>query len=145
MSTTTAVSTDPSGNAIAGTPGTTIGNQSANALNSNAFLELMMAQLTHQDPLSPSSSDPTKYLSELAQMTSVEQQTKTAQSTAQSASAQAVSAAVALIGKTVSYISQSTGQTVSGSVQSVQITGSGPTLTVNGVTGVAPSTITNVS
>lgn len=145
MSTTTGVSTDTTGNAITGTPGTTIGNRSATALNGNEFLDLMMAELTHQDPTSPSSSDPTQYLTELAQMTSVEQQTNMAKSTAQSASAQAVSAAVGLIGNTISYIDQTTGQTVSGAVQSVQITSAGPTLTVNGVAGIAPSTVTNVS
>lgn len=137
------VSTNTSGANIDGTPGTTIANSSADALGSNQFLNLMMVQLTHQDPTSP--TDPTQYLSELAQFTSVEQESNTAQSTAQSASAQAVSAAVGLIGHTIDYTDQTTGKTVTGAVQSVQITGSGPTLTVGSVAGIAPSTVTQVA
>ena len=58
--------------------------------------------------------------------------------------AQAVSSAVSLIGKSITYIDQTTGQNVTGSVQSVQITSSGPSLTVDGTAGVAPSTVTEV-
>jgi flagellar basal-body rod modification protein FlgD len=136
------VSTNPGGTAIGGTPGTTL-DSSNSTLGTNGFLDLMMVQLTHQDPTNP--TDPTQYLQELAQFTQVEQETNTAQSTAQTASAEAVSAAVSLIGHTVSYINPSTGQTVSGSVQSVQIGQNGPTLTVNGVAGIAPSTVSQVS
>ncbi|MGO9751576.1 MAG: flagellar hook capping FlgD N-terminal domain-containing protein [Solirubrobacteraceae bacterium] len=137
------VSTSSSGASIEGTPGTTLSNPSATALGSNEFLDLMMVQLTHQDPTSP--TDPTQFMSELAQFTSVEQETDTAQSTAQSASAEAVSAAVGLIGHTINYTDPTTNKTVTGAVQSVQITSSGPTLTVGGVAGIAPSTVTQVS
>jgi flagellar basal-body rod modification protein FlgD len=141
---TTPISTNAAGQPITGTAGSSVSNPTATSLNSSEFLDLMMTELTHQDPTNPDSSDPTQYLTELAQMTSVEQETNTAQSTAQSASAQAVTAAVSLIGDTISYISQTTGQTVTGTVNSVQITGSGPTLTVNGLAGIAPSTVTDV-
>ncbi len=137
------VSTDPSGATITGTPGTTLSNNSATALGTNQFLDLMMTQLTHQDPSNP--TDPTQYMSELAQMTSVEQETNIAQSTSQAASVQAVAQAVGLIGHTISYTDQTTGQAVSGTVQSVQITSSGPTMTVSGVAGIAPSSVTQVS
>ena len=136
------VSTNSSGGAISGTVGSKLASGTNSVLGPDAFLQLMMTQLTHQDPTQP--SDPTQYLSELAQFTQVEQMTNTAQSTAQSASAQAVSAAVGLIGHTVSYLDQSTGQTVSGSVQKVAITSSGPTLTINGIDGIAPSSVTEV-
>jgi flagellar basal-body rod modification protein FlgD len=145
MSTTTPITTGSNGNPIAGTPGTQIANASATTLSSTEFLNLMMDQLKNQDPLSPSSSDPTQYLNELAQMTSVEQATNTAQSTAQSATEQAVSQAVALIGDSITYKDRTSGQDVTGSVGSVQITSSGPTLTVGGVSGIDPSTITNVT
>ena len=68
-----------------------------------------MDSLQNQDPLNPSSSDPTQYLTELAQMTSVEQETNTAQNTQDTAQAQSVSQAVGLIGDTVTYIDQTTG------------------------------------
>ncbi|MGC9220639.1 MAG: flagellar hook capping FlgD N-terminal domain-containing protein [Solirubrobacteraceae bacterium] len=145
MSTTAPVSTDTNGNTITGTSGTQISNPSATSLSSTEFLDLMMDELENQNPLDPSSSDPSQYLSELAQMTSVEQETDTAQSTAESATEQAVSQAVGLIGDTVTYVDQTTGAPVTGTVSSVQITSSGPTLTVAGVTGVDPSTITNVT
>jgi flagellar basal-body rod modification protein FlgD len=141
--TTPVVSTNSGGQSIDGTSGNTLSNSSSTELNGNEFLDLMMVQLTHQDPSNP--SDPSQYLTQLAQMTQVEQETNTAQSTAQSASAQAVSSAVGLIGHTVSYVDQTTGETVSGSVQSVQITSSGPTITVNGIAGIAPSTVSQVS
>ncbi|MGO9902024.1 MAG: flagellar hook capping FlgD N-terminal domain-containing protein [Solirubrobacteraceae bacterium] len=137
------VSTNSSGANIDGTAGTTLSNNSATALGSNQFLNLMMVQLTHQDPSSP--TDPSQYLGELAQFTSVEQETNTAQSTAQAASAQAVSGAVGLIGHTINYTNQTTGETLTGAVQSVQITSGGPTLTVAGVAGIAPSAVTQVS
>jgi len=145
MSITTPTSTDTNGNPITGTSGTQISNPSATNLSSTEFLNLMMDQLENQDPLSPSSSDPTEYLSELAQMTSVEQETNTAQSTATSVTEQAVSQAVGLIGDSVTYTDQSTGEAVTGTVNSVQITSSGPTVTVDGIAGIAPSTITNVT
>jgi flagellar basal-body rod modification protein FlgD len=136
------VSTGTNGQVITGTTGTTLSNQSATQLNGQNFLDLMMTQLTHQDPTSP--SDPSQYLSELAQMTSVEQETNTAQSTAEAATEAAVNQAVGLIGKSVTYLDQSTGAKVTGTVQKVAITSAGPSLTIDGVTGVAPSSVTEV-
>jgi ribosomal protein L35AE/L33A len=78
-------------------------------------------------------------------MTSVEQETNTAQNTMTTAQAQSVSQAVSLIGDSVTYVDQTTGNKVTGTVDSVQITSSGPTLTVAGVAGIALSTIVNVT
>jgi flagellar basal-body rod modification protein FlgD len=111
-------------------------------LNKDAFLQLMMAQLEHQDPLD--SSDPTQYVSELAQFTALEQQTNTAQSAAQSAAAQQTTAALALLGHTVSYV-DSSGNFGTGVVQKVALGSTGPTLTVNGVTGIDPASVSEVS
>lgn len=113
-------------------------------LSKDAFLQLMMAQLQNQDPLDSSSSDPDEMVEELAEFTSVEQETNTAQSTAQSASEQETSSSIALIGHTVSYV-DSSGNTDNGVVQSVEITSSGPTLTINGVAGIDPTTVSEVS
>ena len=139
------VSTGTNGLAITGTSSSTLHNAASTQINPNEFLQLMMVQLQNQDPTSPSSQDPTQFLSELANMTQVEQETNTAQSTSQSASEQAVATAVALIGDTVSYTDPHTGAKLDGTVDSVQITGSGPTLTVGGIAGVAPSTVTSVT
>ena len=104
----------------------------------------MMDELAHQDPLDPSSSDPTQYLTELAQMTSVEQETDTAQNTANSATAASVGSAIGLIGDTVSYLDSKTDKTVTGTVDSVQLTASGPMLTIDGESNISLSSITNV-
>ena len=141
---TSTVSTNSSGDAITGTSGTTLDSGTTSELSQTAFLQMMMAELQYQDPMDPSSQDPTQFLTELAQMTQVEQETDTAQSTSQSASEQAVYGAVGLIGDTVTYRDTTTGELVTGQVQSVQITSSGPTLTVGGVADVAPASITNV-
>ena len=115
------------------------------SLNENQFLQLLMTELKNQNPMSASSNDPTQYMTQLAQFTSVEQQTDTAQSTSQIASEQATNGAVALIGHSVTYTDPTTGATGSGTVQSVQIPSSGATLTIGGTSGIAPSGVTEVS
>ena len=142
---TPSVGTNSAGQTETSTSGTSISNNSTTTLSTNEFLDLMMDSLQQQDPLNPSSSDPTQYLTELAQMTSVEQETNTAQNTQDTAQAQSVSQAVGLIGHTVTYVDQTTGAQLSGTVGSVQITSSGPTVTVGTATGVTLSSITNVS
>jgi flagellar basal-body rod modification protein FlgD len=104
----------------------------------------MMAQLKNQNPMSPNSSDPTQYVTELAQFTSLEQQTNTAQSTAQSAQANQATQALALLGHTVSYVDTS-GNRGTGVVQKVDFSSSGPTLTVSGISGILPSGVNQVS
>jgi flagellar basal-body rod modification protein FlgD len=117
----------------------------AQSLGQNQFLQLMMTELKNQNPMSPSSSDPTQFMTQLAQFTTLEQETNTAQSTSQMATAQSTNSAVALIGHNVSYTDPSTGATGGGTVQSVQITSSGATLTIGGTAGIAPSSVTEVS
>lgn len=113
-------------------------------LGKDQFLQLMMAQLKNQNPMSPNSSDPTQYVTELAQFTSLEQQTNTAQSTAQSAQANQATQALALLGHTVSYVDTS-GNRGTGVVQKVDFSSSGPTLTVNSISGILPSGVNQVS
>jgi flagellar basal-body rod modification protein FlgD len=112
-------------------------------LGKNAFLQLMVAQLQAQNPLEPSNG--TEYISELAQFSQLEQTTNLAQSSSQSVTAQRVAQAVALIGHTVSYSDPSTGATQSGSVQSVEITPEGATLTVEGTPGIELAGVSEVS
>lgn len=138
--TTTTSSTAPM---ATGSPDGSVTNQAGTNLGENDFLKLMMVQLQHQDPLSP--SDPTQYLGELAQFTTVEQVTNMAQSSSTTASAQQSSAALALLGHTVSYI-DSQGATHTGTVQKVDMSASGgPTLTVGGIDGITPSQVNQVS
>jgi flagellar basal-body rod modification protein FlgD len=119
--------------------------QKSPSLNENQFLQLLMTELKNQNPMSPSSSDPTQFMTQLAQFTSLEQETNTAQSTSQIASAQSTSAAVSLIGHSVTYTDPTTGATGTGNVDSVQITSSGATLTIGGISGIAPADVNEVS
>jgi flagellar basal-body rod modification protein FlgD len=104
-------------------------------LGQNDFLKLMIAQLQAQNPLEPSNGN--EYVTELAQFTQLEQTTNLA-------NANELSSAVQLIGHTVSYGDPGTGETVTGTVQSVQSSSSGPTVTVEGIPGVKVSSITEV-
>jgi flagellar basal-body rod modification protein FlgD len=143
------MSTTPITTGTTGTPGTTLSPSSSTSgtssiLSKDQFLQLMMAELQNQDPMSPSSSDPTQYITELAQFTSLEQETNTAQSTAQSASADQSASALELLGHTVTY-TDSSGNTGTGTVQKVDFTSAGPSLTIDGESGIDPTGVTEVS
>jgi len=103
-------------------------------LGQNDFLKLMIAQLQAQNPLEPGNSN--EYINELAQFTQVEQMTNMA-------SANELSGAVQLIGRKVSY-NGTAGALVTGTVESVQSTATGTTVTVEGTSGVTLSSITDV-
>lgn len=141
--------TSPAATASSTTPttGTTAAAAAKNSLpiNQDQFLQMLMAELKNQNPMSPNSSDPMQFVNELAQFTSVEQQTYTAESTQTIAANQNTASAVALIGHTVGYTDPNTGASASGTVQAVDITSNGPTLTINGTSGIAPSTVNEVS
>jgi flagellar basal-body rod modification protein FlgD len=123
------------------TTGTTV-SRTDNGLGQDDFLQLMMLQLKNQDPLNP--SDPTQYLSELANFSTLEQETNIAASSQQSATEQSTAAALGLLGHTVSY-TDSSGATQSGAVTKIDFTSSGPTLTIGGQTGITLGAITEVS
>jgi flagellar basal-body rod modification protein FlgD len=112
-------------------------------LGKNDFLKLMVAQLQAQNPLEPTND--TEYIAELAQFSQLEQTTNIAQTSSQAALSQQVAQAVGLIGHTVSYIDPTTGASTQGKVQNVEIGSTGATLTVEGVAGIEPAGITEVS
>jgi flagellar basal-body rod modification protein FlgD len=103
-------------------------------LGDDQFLQLMVDQLKAQDPLNP--TDTSSYLSELAQFTSVEQETSTASSTA-------TTEALSLLGSMITY--SANGQAVTGMVTSVDLSGASPTLTVGGTAGITTSQVQSVS
>jgi flagellar basal-body rod modification protein FlgD len=141
MSTTT-----PMTGATGSTPGTTPTSSSSNLpINQNQFLQLLMTELQNQNPMNPNSSDPMQFVTELAQFTSVEQETNTAQATQTLAANQGTASAIALLGHTVTYTDPTSGTPTSGTVQSVEITSSGPTLTINGTSGISASAVSEVS
>jgi flagellar basal-body rod modification protein FlgD len=119
----------------AGTPESSSPSNPSSILGQNDFLKLMIAQLQAQNPLEPGNSN--EYVSELAQFTQVEQTTNLASSSE-------LSSAVQLIGRSVTYDDAASGQSVTGTVQSVQSSASGTTITVEGVPGVKLTAITEV-
>ena len=110
-------------------------------LGDNEFLQLMVTQLKDQDPLNP--TDPSSYLSELAQFTSLEQETNTATSTSQLAASNATTEALGLLGKSVTYL-DSSGAEQTGVVSSVDLSGTSPTLTIGSATGITTSQVQSV-
>jgi flagellar basal-body rod modification protein FlgD len=129
------------------TTNTTAANSSSSSLpiTQNQFLQMLMTELQNQNPMNPNSSDPMSFVTELAQFTSVEQETDTAQSTATLASGQNTASAIALLGHAVNYTDPTTGATDTGTVQSVEISSSGPTLTIDGTAGISASAVNEVS
>jgi flagellar basal-body rod modification protein FlgD len=114
-------------------------------INQDQFLQMLMAELKNQNPMSPNSSDPMQFIGQLAQFTQVEQATYTAQSTSTIASGQSDATAIALIGHTVNYTDPTTQTPMTGVVKAVDFTSSGPTLTINGTSGIPASTVNEVS
>ena len=132
------------------TPATTAASStnsssSSMPINQTQFLQMLMAELQNQNPMNPNSSDPMSFVTELAQFTSVEQETNTAESTSTIASGQNTASAIALLGHTVDYTDPTTGASDTGTVQSVEFNSSGPTLTIDGTAGISASSVNEVS
>jgi flagellar basal-body rod modification protein FlgD len=110
-------------------------------LGKDDFLKLLVGQMQHQDPMNP--SDPSQEMGQLTQFSILEQLTNLSTTSSATASNDYDAQAVGLIGKTVSYVKpdQTTG---SGVVQSVTFSKTGPTLTIDGVDGIAPVAVTEV-
>jgi flagellar basal-body rod modification protein FlgD len=113
----------------------------AGLLGKDDFLKLLIGQLQHQDPLNP--GDPTEQMSQMTQFSILEQITNLAQSQSAAAANDYDAQAIALIGKTVTYTNED-GASVTGVVEQVAFTSSGPTLTIGGVRGIAPVVVTEV-
>lgn len=110
-------------------------------MNSQEFLQLLVTQLTNQNPLNPAS--PTQLMAQTAQLTMVQSlQTMQQQMTTMSNST-AEQGAVSMIGKTVTS-TDANGNQISGVVSQVSITSNGPVLTV-GSQQVPYSSITGIS
>jgi flagellar basal-body rod modification protein FlgD len=135
-------------NATTGTTGTqapvaaTPSNPKA-TLDKDGFLKLFVAQLQHQDPTSP--MDTNDSMQQMSSFSMVEQITNMASTNTKIAAALNTSSAVGLIGRTVTYM-DSSDQLHSGKVEKVATSKDGvSTITVGGLAGIDPSTITEVA
>jgi flagellar basal-body rod modification protein FlgD len=136
---------------VAPTTGTT-GNQAPVAavptnpkatLDKDGFLKMFIAQLQHQDPSSP--MDTNDSMAQMSSFSMVEQITNMASTNAKIANSLSTSSAVSLIGKTVSYIDEAEA-VQTGTVERVATSKDGvSSVTVGGVAGIDPKTITEVA
>ena len=123
----TSASTAPTGVVVQ--QGSSSGLGGLGSLTSGDFLDLLVAQISNQDPLAPVSSS--QFMSQTAELSTLEQIASLNQETSQVLAAQQLDGAIAAIGHTVSGTGPG-GQAVSGKVTGVQVTPSGPLLEVGG-------------
>ena len=123
--------------------GSTSASNPKAALDKDGFLKLFVAQLQHQDPTSP--MDTNDSMQQMSSFSMVEQITNMASTNTKIAASLNTSSAVGLIGRTVTYM-DSNDQLHSGKVEKVATSKDGvSTITVGGLAGVDPSTITEVA
>lgn len=113
--------------------------RSRNQVDKDLFLRLLVAQLKFQDPSRP--TDTTQFLSQTAQFTMVEKLEEAAKQQQQLITAQLMTSATGMIGKTVTYTGAD-GKEATGVVTATTI-GSDPHLKV-GNTDVALSSVKEV-
>jgi flagellar basal-body rod modification protein FlgD len=107
---------------------------SSTGVDYNTFLKLLIAEMKNQDPTNP--MDTSQYMSQFAQLSSVEQAMQTNTKLDALLSSQSLAQADGLIGKTVSF-TDSTGATFTGKVASISINTDGSVATLQDGTKVA--------
>lgn len=93
----------------------------------NTFLQLLIAEMKSQDPTNP--MDTAQYMSQFAQLSTVEQAIQTNSKLDALLSSSALTQADALIGRNVSFVDES-GQNIKGKIASVSINSDGAIATL---------------
>jgi flagellar basal-body rod modification protein FlgD len=125
------------------TPGAPVAPKATGpSLGKDDFLKLLVGQLRNQDPMNPSSD--TDFIGQMAQFSQLEQTTNMASANAELAAQQDGARAVALLGRTVTYPDTASGASTTGVVEKVQWAAGIPSLTVGGVAGIDPQSVTAV-
>jgi len=106
---------------ITSTTGTA--NLQASGISQQDFLQILLTQLTDQDPLKP--MDNTQFVAQLAQFSQLEQTQELSDTVTNSLSTQTASQAVALLGRTIT-----TSSGISGEVTAIDFSGTSPLLTI---------------
>lgn len=145
---TTAASNQPTGTLPAGdTAGTTPTSTSSsdglgsNGVNADTFLQLLVAQMKYQNPDSP--VDSTQFLAQTASFEEVQELGTLQTSLASLVSSQQAGTATSMLGQKIAGTDQS-GNPVSGVVSGIQLTATGPLLSVGNST-VPFSSVTSVT
>ncbi len=124
------------------TGSTNVSNPKA-ALDKDGFLKMFIAQLQHQDPTKPMDSN--ESMQQMSSFSMVEQITNMASTNTQIAQSLNTSAAVGLIGRTVTYTGTDKAPHT-GVVERVATSKDGQaSLTIAGKAGIDPSSISEVS
>jgi flagellar basal-body rod modification protein FlgD len=136
--------TVPSTTQTTKTPATTTPARGALApsLGKDDFLKLLVGQLKNQDPLSPTSD--TDFIGQMAQFSQLEQTTNMATANSELIAQQTGARAVSLLGRNVTY-PDAAGASITGVVEKVEWSAGKPMLTVAGITGIDPNSVTAVS
>ena len=98
----------------------------ASALGLQDFMNILLTQLTYQDPLKP--LDNQEFMAQMAQFTTLEQSQRLNDKLQQLVENQAALQSVGLIGRTIEFTSEGTSR--SGTVSSLSLQGSAPVLGV---------------
>jgi flagellar basal-body rod modification protein FlgD len=111
-------------------------------LGKDDFLKLLVGQLKNQDPLNPTSD--TDFIGQMAQFSQLEQTTNMATANSEQVAQQTGARAISLLGRNVTY-PDAAGSSTTGVVERVEWSAGKPTLTVGGVAGINPNSVTAVS
>ncbi len=123
---------------VAGSTGT---SGTAGRMGKDDFMKLLVAQLKHQDPTSP--TDMNGMTAQMTQFSMLEQMTNLSKSGEATATSLARTEALALLGRTVTYADEDE-VLHTGTVEHVDVTAANPTLTVGGRAGVPPGSLRSV-
>ncbi len=117
-------------NPLGASGATTQGSSAASigGLTQNNFLQLLVAQMQNQDPLNPMSSN--QFLQEMASFTEVIDLGQLQQLTQNLVNNEVASQGLQLLGRTVTAIDPSSGQSVSGTVSQLTMQNGQPMLTI---------------
>jgi len=102
--------------------------QGSDGLDRTAFLNLLVTQLQHQDPLQPMADR--DFIAQLAQLSSLEQMQQINAGLAAQQMMLVATQALTLVGRDVSYQKQGSQDPIRGTVQSVRFNGGTPKLLV---------------
>jgi flagellar basal-body rod modification protein FlgD len=116
--------------------------KSGSTMGKDDFLKLFVAQLQHQDPMNPMQD--TDMMGQMASFSTLEQVSNMASENTRIAQNLTASNAVGLLGRNVTYVDEA-GESHTGVVEKVATKDGDPSLTVAGVDGVDPSSITTVA
>ncbi len=115
--------------------GSATASSGLNGINLDSFLKIVLAQLTYQDPLKP--VDSAQFVSQLAQMTSLEQSRQLTDKVDSLLSVQAATQVIGLLGKQVE-VATDTGSAV-GNVTSVTFQNGTPQFSITSGSTVLPN------